>query len=110
MEYAGGGYRIKILGELQVFSGDGVQLTVPKDRVMQRLLIALALRSGRPRRLDELVGVVWPGDQSFGRDSRSLETPVIEIERQYVDKRYNAVLLKSGASFRLEPLSQGSSL
>lgn len=106
MECADGGYRIKLLGELQVFSGDGVQLPIPRDHVMQRLLIVLALRSGQPRRLDELVDAVWPGKQSFGRDSKSLETPVsrlrsklglpipsrrgqafykLEIERQHVD-------------------------
>jgi DNA-binding response OmpR family regulator len=106
MKRARGGYRIKLLGELQVFSDDGLQLPIPKDRVMQRLLIALALRSGQPRRLDELVNAVWSSEQSFGRDSKSLETPVsrlrnklflpipsrrgqgfyrLEIERQHVD-------------------------
>jgi DNA-binding response OmpR family regulator len=106
MERADGAYRIKLLGELQVFSPDGMQLPLPRDRVMQRLLITLALRSGQPRRLDELVDAVWPGKQSFGRDSRSLETPAsrlrsklrlpipsrrgqafykLEIDRQHVD-------------------------
>lgn len=82
MDYLANGYRLRILGDLQVFSADGTPISVSPDPVMKRLLIALALRSGQPRRIDELVEIVWAGDQSFGRDSKSLETPVSRLRNK----------------------------
>jgi DNA-binding response OmpR family regulator len=72
-------YRVRLLGELEVFTPEGEQLTFPTDRVMKRLLIAMALRAGQPRRTDDLVAAVWPGPKSFGRDARNLETPTSRL-------------------------------
>lgn len=79
MESRHDGYRVRMLGELEVFTQEGEQLSVPTDRVMKRLLIAMALRAGQPRRTTDLVAVVWPGPKSFGRDAKNLETPASRL-------------------------------
>jgi len=79
MEHRHDGYRVRLLGELAVFTPQGEQLTIPSDRVMKRLLIAMALRAGQPRRTEELIAAVWPGPKAFGRDARSLETPASRL-------------------------------
>jgi DNA-binding response OmpR family regulator len=75
-------YRVKLLGELEVFTTDGDRLPIPADRVMSRLLIAMALRAGQPRRTGDLVQAVWPGEKAFGRDARSLETPASRLRNK----------------------------
>jgi DNA-binding response OmpR family regulator len=75
-------YRVKLLGELVVCTADGEELVIPADRVMRRLLIAMALRAGQPRRTDDLVAAVWPGDKAFGRDAKSLETPASRLRNK----------------------------
>jgi CheY-like chemotaxis protein len=72
-------YRVRLLGELEVFTPEGESLPIPADRVMKRLLIAMALRAGQPRRTTDLVAAVWPGPKSFGRDAKSLETPASRL-------------------------------
>jgi DNA-binding response OmpR family regulator len=72
-------HRVRLLGELEVFTPSGEKLRIPTDRVMKRLLIALALRAGQPRRTSDLIAAVWPGPKSFGRDARSLETPASRL-------------------------------
>jgi DNA-binding response OmpR family regulator len=76
---AGDGYRVRILGTLEVFSVDGVLITSPADRVMQRILVALALRAGQPRSTKELIATVWPGVNAFNRHPKSLETPISRL-------------------------------
>ncbi|MDQ7909842.1 response regulator [Phytohabitans sp. ZYX-F-186] len=79
MDHAASPHRVKLLGELQVFSAAGEAMTLPVDHVMQRLLVVMALRAGKPRRTDELIAAVWPGNNSINRDAKSLETPVSRL-------------------------------
>ncbi|GAA3741093.1 hypothetical protein GCM10022225_25570 [Plantactinospora mayteni] len=79
MEHVASVHRIRLLGELEVFAADGTAVELPADRVMQRLLVALAMRAGQPRRIDDLIAVVWPGSDSFNRGAKSLESPVSRL-------------------------------
>jgi DNA-binding response OmpR family regulator len=72
-------YRIRLLGELEVFSADGELIALPADRVMQRILVALALRAGQPRSTGDLIAAVWSGSSSFNRQAKSLETPISRL-------------------------------
>jgi CheY-like chemotaxis protein len=83
MDHEPSGHRVRLLGELQVFDQAGALLTVPADRVMQRLLVALALRAGRPRGTEELVSIVWTGTDAFNRGAQSLETPVSRLRNKF---------------------------
>src|SRR4051812_14083919 len=79
MEHTSNAYRVRLLGELQVFADDGVTVNLTGDRVMQRLLVVLALRAGQPRRTDELVNAVWSGSNAINRNSKSLEAPISRL-------------------------------
>nr|BFE63476.1 hypothetical protein GCM10020063_080020 [Dactylosporangium thailandense] len=84
MERAGAAHRIELLGDLRVYDSTGVPLPLPGDRVMQRLLVALALRVGHPRSITELVGIVWGnGSDSFNRNGKSLEAPVSRLRSRF---------------------------
>lgn len=79
MERVSNAHRVRMLGELQVFTEDGEPVALPGDRVMQRLLVALALRAGQPRRMDELISAVWSGTSAINRGSKSLEAPISRL-------------------------------
>jgi DNA-binding response OmpR family regulator len=79
MEHVASHYRIRLLGELEVFSADGKLIALPADRVMQRILVVLALRAGQPRSTGELIAAVWSGSNSFNRQAKSLETPISRL-------------------------------
>src|SRR4051812_38181462 len=79
MERAITAHRVRLLGELQVFTEGGEPVPLPGDRVMQRILVALALRAGQPRRMDDLISAVWKGSNAINRDSKSLEAPISRL-------------------------------
>src|SRR5688572_28789712 len=79
MERVAGDYRVRLLGPLEVYSVDGGLINLPADRVMQRILVALALRAGQPRSTRELISTVWTGINSFNRHAKSLETPISRL-------------------------------
>ena len=81
MERAGAAHRIELLGELRVYDPTGGRLELSGDRVMQRLLVALALRPGQPRRVNELIGLVWNGMDAFNRTGKALEAPMSRLRK-----------------------------
>lgn len=79
MEHVASAYRVRLLGELEIYDADGRPVAEPADRVMQRILVALALRAGQPRSTGELIATVWSGPSSFNRHAKSLETPISRL-------------------------------
>jgi CheY-like chemotaxis protein len=88
-------HRVKLLGELQVFSGAGELVPVHTDRVMQSLLVVMALRAGQPRSPEELVAAIWPGASGFNRGPKNLEAPVSRLR----NKLGMPIPLRRGRSF-----------
>jgi CheY-like chemotaxis protein len=81
MDASAGTHRVNLLGELQIYSPTGDAADVPAERVLQRLLVALALRAGQPRHTDELISILWPGPEAFSRDAKSLESPASRLRK-----------------------------
>lgn len=69
-------HRIKLLGDLEITSKDGLPLELPAPTQL-RLLVALALRPGQSRPVSELSSIVWDSwEPGLGGN---LETPISRI-------------------------------